>query len=330
MNRGCCLITVVAALSANTVLAQRMPPRTYVSDRAAARLLEQATWGPTALDIEQVKTFGMKGWLQQQFTAPPSDLPDQPILTAAGKSNGNTGPVERAFFQIATSGKDQLRQRVAFVLSQIWVVSRLGVTPAYAYPPYWRVFRDHAFDNYRDIIRSVTLNPAMGSYLDMANNDKGNPAKNITANENYAREVMQLFCLGLTKLNLDGSPVLDQNGNPVPTYDQSIVENLAKVFTGWTFPVAPNVAARPHNPSYYFGEMYPVETYHDTGPKTLFDGFQIPAGQSSRADLESALDALMAQDTMAPFISKQLIEHLVTSNPSPDYISRVARVFLDN
>jgi uncharacterized protein (DUF1800 family) len=330
MNKGCCLVAVMATLTATTVLAQRMPPRVYVSDRAAARFLEQATWGPTPTDIELVKTVGMQKWLQAQFAAAPSDLPDQPILTAAGKSNGNTGPVQRAFFQIAATGKDQLRQRVAFVLSEIWVVSRLGVTPAYAFPPYWRVFRDHAFDNYRDIIRAVTVNPAMGRYLDMANNDKGNPAKNITANENYAREVMQLFALGLVQLNLDGSPVLDQNGNPAPTYDQSIVENLAKVFTGWTFPAAPNATARAHNPSYYFGAMYPVETNHDTGPKVLFDGFQIPAGQSAAADLESALDALMAQETMAPFISKQLIEHLVTSNPSPDYISRVARVFLDN
>jgi uncharacterized protein (DUF1800 family) len=330
MNKVCCVGAVMAVLTANSAFAQRMPPRVYISDRAAARLLEQATWGPTPTGIELVKSVGIEKWIQMQFAAMPSDLPDQPILTADGKNNGNTGPVERAFFQIATTGQDQLRQRVAFILSQIWVVSRLGVTPAYAFPPYWRVFRDHAFDNYRDIIRAVTINPAMGRYLNMANNDKGNPAKGITANENYAREVMQLFALGLVKLNQDGSPVIDQNGAPAPTYDQAIVENLAKVFTGWTYPTAPGATARAHNPAYYYGEMFPVESNHDTGPKTLFNGFQVPPGQSSRADLESALDALMAQDTMAPFISKQLIEHLVTSNPSPDYISRVAAAFLDN
>lgn len=323
-------LLAVAALTANGVFAQRAPERTYVTDRAAARFLEQATWGPTPVEIERVKAMGMQKWLEAQFCAPPSDLPDQPILNAAGKINSNTGPIETAFFQIAATGQDQLRQRVAFILSQIWVVSRLGVNYAYAFPPYWRVFRDHAFDNYRDIIRAVTLNPAMGRYLNMANNDKGDPAKNITANENYGREVMQLFTLGLTKLNEDGSPVVDGSGAPVPTYDQSIVENMAKIFTGWTYPTAPNATARAHNPAYYIGEMFPVASNHDTGPKILFDGFQVPAGQSARADLESALDALMAQDTMAPFISKQLIEHLVTSNPSPAYISRVAGVFLDN
>ena len=169
-----------------------------VTARAAARFLDQATWGPTPASIAQVQQMGMTNWLAAQFALNTSDLPDQPVLNAAGKSNNNLAPVQAAFFQNALTGQDQLRQRVAFALSQIWVVSATsGVPAAYAYPPYWRIFRDNAFGNYRDVIKAVTLNPAMGRYLNMANNVKGNPAKGTAANENYARELMQLFTLGL-------------------------------------------------------------------------------------------------------------------------------------
>jgi uncharacterized protein (DUF1800 family) len=217
---------------------------------------------------------------------------------------------------------------VAFALSQIWVVSAGGGVPdAYAYPPYWRLFRDNAFGNYRDVIRALTLSPAMGRYLNMANNNKGNPAKNTSANENYARELMQLFTLGLTQLNADGSPVMDQNKNPVPTFDLAVVTNMAKVLTGWTYPTAPGATAHTNNPEYFFGQMFAVESEHDTSAKTIFGNVTIPAGQTAEQDLESLLDALMAQPTMSPFVSKQLIQHLVTSNPSPQYIERVSSVF---
>ena len=229
------------------------------------------------------------------------------------------------------NGEDQLRQRVAFALSQIWVVSAQGgVRFAYAYPPYWRIFRDHAFGNYRDVIKAVTLSPAMGRYLNMANNVKANPEKNTAANENYARELMQLFTLGLTQLNPDGSAVLDLNGKPVPTFDQAVVTNMAKALTGWTYPTAPDARERPHNPQYFIGEMFAVEGNHDTSAKTIFGHITIPAGQTAEQDLEAVLDALMAQTTMAPFVSQQLIEHLVTSNPSPQYIERVSNVFLND
>jgi uncharacterized protein (DUF1800 family) len=204
------------------------------------------------------------------------------------------------------------------------------VKPAYAIPPYWRILRDNAFGNYRDIIKAVTLNPAMGTYLSMANNNKGNAAKGTSANENYARELMQLFTLGLTQLNPNGSPVLDSNGNPVPTYDQAEVTSQAKMLTGWTFPTAPGASAKNDNPAYYFGKMIAVEAEHDTTAKTIFGGIQVPAGQTAEQDLESLLDALMAQPTMAPFVSRQLIQHLVTSNPSPAYIQRVAAMFENN
>lgn len=301
-----------------------------MSAGAAARFLDQATWGPTSLSIAELQQVGIDNWLQRQFAVNTSDLPDQPILTSSGTNNSNIHPVQEAFFQNALAGEDQLRQRVAFALSQIWVVSATTVNSAYAFPPYWRIFRDNAFGNYRDLIRAVTLSPAMGRYLNMANNNKGNPAKNTSANENYARELMQLFTLGLTQLNPDGTPVLDQNKNPVPTFDQTVVTNMAKVVTGWTYPTAPGATPKTNNPAYYFGQMFAVESEHDTSAKSIFGGITIPAGQTAEQDLESLLDALMAQPTMAPFVSQQLIQHLVTSNPSPQYVARVSSVFEDD
>ncbi len=302
-----------------------------MTDHAAARFLDQASWGPTPASIAAVQQVGIADWLDAEFGLKTSDLPDQPVLKENGKPNANLNPVESSFFENAVSGTDQLRQRVAFALSQIWVVSAQGgVRFAYAYPPYWRIFRDRAFGNYRDVIKAVTLSPAMGRYLNMANNNKGDPAKNTSANENYARELMQLFTLGLTQLNPDGTVVVDSSGKPVPTYDQGVVTNLAKALTGWTYPTAPDARARANNRQYYIGEMFAVEANHDTGAKTIFGHIVIPAGQTAEQDLESVLDALMAQTTMAPFVSQQLIQHLVTSNPSPQYIERVSNVFLND
>ncbi|MCC6392695.1 MAG: DUF1800 domain-containing protein [Bryobacterales bacterium] len=298
-----------------------------MTDRAAARFLDQATWGPTPESISELARLGIPDWLGAQFAAEPSDLPDQPMLDSAGKQNNNLGPVQAAFFANTVNGRDQLRQRVAFILSQIWVVSQVSVRPAYAFPPYWRIFRDNAFGNYRDIIKAVTLSPAMGTYLNVANNRKANAAKGTAANENYARELMQLFTLGLIELNSDGSPRMDAGHIPIPTYNQAVVTNLAKAFTGWTYPVAPGAVPRINNPPYYLGQMMAVEAQHDVTSKAIFHNITIPAGQAAEQDLESVLDALMAQPTMAPFVSRQLIQHMVTSNPSPAYIERVSQVF---
>jgi uncharacterized protein (DUF1800 family) len=315
-------LAVTAALGSQVSLAQS------VSARAAARLLDQATWGPTPASIAEVQSMGIENWLQAQFAADSSDLPDQPILNAQGTSNNDLTPVQAAFFQNALGGNDQLRQRVAFILSQIWVVSATsGVPDAYAYPPYWRIFRDNAFGNYRDLIEAVSLNPAMGRYLNMANNNKGNAAKNTSPNENYARELMQLFTIGLTQLNANGTPVPTPNLIPLPTYDQSVVTNTARLLTGWTYPTAPGATAKTNNPAYYLGQMFAVESEHDATSKTIVGNVVVPAGQTAEQDLESLLDTLMAQPSMAPFISQQLIQHLVTSNPSPAYVQRIAQVF---
>lgn len=323
------LAAAFAALPAlHAAAAQTASP--LMSDLAAARFLDQATWGPTPVSIAQLEQAGINAWLAAQFPLNTSDLPDQPLLNAAGKTNEDLTPVQRAFFQNTVHGQDQLRQRVAFALSEIFVVSAVQVKPAYAIPPYWRILRDNAFGNYRAIIKAITLSPAMGTYLSMANNNKGNAAKGTAANENYARELLQLFTLGLTRLNPDGSPMLDSTGKPAPTYDQAEITSEAKMLTGWTYPTAPGATAKNNNPAYYFGPMIAVEAEHDTTAKTIFGGIQIPAGQTAEQDLEALLDALMAQPTMAPFVSRQLIQHLVTSNPSPAYIQRVSAAFENN
>jgi uncharacterized protein (DUF1800 family) len=324
MNRVACVVTA-ALLCTSQVFGQAA-----LSDRAAARFLDQATWGPTPPSIAELQQLGFNNWLNNQFALNTSDLPEQPLVDAAGKPNHDLRPVQAAFFQNAVSGQDQLRQRVAFALSEIWVVSEQSGIPAYAMPPYWRILRDNAFGNYRDIIKAVTLNPSMGRFLNMANNNKANPAKGTAANENYARELMQLFTLGLTQLNSDGSPILDATRKPAPTYDQGVVTNMAKVLTGWTYPVPPGTTSKHDKPPYFVGQMHAVEGNHDTSQKTIFGNVVIPAGQRAEQDLESLLDALMLQNTMAPFVSKQLIQHLVTSNPSPEYIERVSNAFLNN
>ncbi len=301
-----------------------------ITDRAAARFLDQATFGPTPASIGALEHTGFQPWLAGQFALNTSDLPDQPLLNSSGKTNADLRPVQQAFFANTLTGGDQLRQRVAFALSQIWVVSAVEVHNAYAFPPYWRILRDNAFGNYRNIIKAVTLSPAMGHYLNMANNNKGNAVKGTAANENYGRELLQLFTLGLNQLNPDGSLVLDANSNPIPNYTQAEVTNMAKLVTGWTYPTAPGATAKSNNPPYFLGRMFAVERNHDTSEKVIFNGVDIPAGQTAEQDLESLLDSLMAQASMAPFVSQQLIQHLVTSNPSPAYISRVSSVFLDN
>lgn len=294
------------------------------------RILEQGTWGPTPTPPIILQEKGLPAWFVEQVKAPISTYPDQPMLNADGTNNNNLQPVQVAFFQNALNGPDQLRQRVAFALSEIWVVSETGgVNYAAAFPPLFNIFQNDAFTNYEQIMKDVTLNPAMGRFLNMVNNDKANPAKGTSANENYGREIMQLFTIGLTQLNMDGSPMLDKNGVPVPTYTPSQVTAISRAFTGWTYPKASGTTTG-HNATYYIGPMVPVQANHDTGEKDLFPGFTLPAAQTAQQDLSGAIHALFMQPSLPPFISKQLIQHLTTSDPSPAYIQRVASVFVDN
>ncbi len=298
------------------------PP--ILSANVASHFLDQAAFGPDAATLEHVQTVGLDGYLEEQFAAPISPYPD-PATTGFALR-----PIQARFFTNAVHGQDQLRQRVAFALGQIFVVSGIEENTPRQLVPYLEILQKDAFANFRTLMKDVTLSPTMGEYLDVRNNDKADPVLGTRANENYARELMQLFTIGLFQLNLDGTLKLDADGNAIPTYDQATIQDFAKVYTGWTYPTRPGGIARKHNPPYYIGPMVPFESNHDVTSKTLLNGFVLPAGQTAEQDLEAALDNIFNHPNVGPFIGKQLIQHLVGSNPSPSYIARVAAVFNDN
>jgi uncharacterized protein (DUF1800 family) len=295
-----------------------------VTYNVAARFLDQAAFGPDAFTSAHVQAVGLEAYLNEQFAAPITPYPD-PAATGFG-----IGQLQARFFTNAVHGSDQLRQRVAFALGEIMVASAVEENTPTQLAPYLQLLKKDAFTNFRTLMEDVTLSPTMGEYLDMRNNDKADPATDTEANENYARELMQLFTIGLFQLNQDGTLQLDTSGNPIPTYDQTTIQNFAKVYTGWTYPTKPGATLRKHNPAYFIGPMVPFESNHDTTLKTLLNGLVVPAGGTAESDLKAALDDIFNHQNVAPFIGKQLIQHLVTSNPSPAYVGRIAAVFSNN
>jgi uncharacterized protein (DUF1800 family) len=248
--------------------------------------------------------------------------------STCGRDNYSLFPVQAQFFRNALTGPDQLRQRVALALSQIFVTSGVKINQPYAMAAYQQLLLNDAFANYRTLLNDVTLSPAMGHYLDMVNNNKGNAIAG--ANENYGREVLQLFSIGVSLLNPDGTPQLDANKQPIPSYTQTTIENFSNVFTGWTYPPMPGATAQWTDPTYFLGQMAPIEAHHDMTAKVLFNGTPVPAGGTAEADLKIALDNIFNHPNVGPFIGAQLIQHLVTSNPSPAYVQRVAAVFAND
>jgi uncharacterized protein (DUF1800 family) len=309
----------------------------------AVRFLEQSTFGPTEALVASMQDAGFSGFVDGQFAAPASSLGNYPavlqppsvVCPPSAPSNcyrDNFTAFRPAvqFFHNALVGEDQLRQRVAFALSQIFVVSDGEVNSTYGMADYEQLLSNDAFSNFRQILQDVTLSPAMGRYLNMVNNDKANAAAGTHPNENYARELLQLFSIGLVRLNADGTVVTDSGGQPVATYDQSVIDGFAAVFTGWTYPTVSGATQKTHNPANYRGVMEAVQSNHDVTLKTLLDGATLPAGQSAAQDLSGALDLLFSHANIGPFIGKQLIQFLVTSNPSPAYVARVSAAFADN
>jgi hypothetical protein len=300
--------------------------RTFNDD--IVRFLEQATFGPNDATIAHVRQVGIEGYLDEQFAAPLSGFPDLPLqpddvpLTCDSdcqRDNYTVYPLQLRFFTNALYAGDQLRQRVAWALHRLMPVSGWDISMPSWYTPYLQVFQHHAFGHYRQLLQELTLNPAMGDYLDMMDSTKYDP------NENYAREVLQLFSIGVFQLNPDGTQKIGTDGLPLPTYDQSVVTNLAKVFTGWT-------AADPPQDAYsnYRDPMVLVASYHDNGSKTLLNGQTLPKNQGGAKDLSDALDMIFQHPNVGPFISRHLIRSLVTSNPSPGYVARVSAVFDDD
>jgi uncharacterized protein (DUF1800 family) len=295
-----------------------------------SRFLDHAAFGPAPATVAYIQSLASNpqdaftAYLNQQFAAPISPYP-APADTGFGLNQ-----VQARFFSNAVNGQDQVRQRVAFILSQIMVASALTESHPEELVPYLRIFQNDAFGNFRRLIEDVTLSPTMGQYLNMANNDKANAANDTSANENYARELMQLFTIGLSQLNPDGTLQLDSNSQPIPNYDETTIQNFARVYTGWTYPTKPGAMLEKHNPAYFVGPMVAFAANHDETSKTLLNGFVVPAGQTPAQDLRDALDNVFNHPNVGPFIGQQLIQHLVTSNPSPAYVGRVSAVFNDD
>lgn len=291
----------------------------------AFRFLQRATFGPTLESVDSLTQTTPAEWLARQMSMPASYM----AVNLKGE-NERWGQYVNVWWKTAINGKDQLRQRVAFALSEILVISakdKLGDEQA-GVANYYDLLVDHAFGNFRELMEAVTLSPVMGEYLSMKGNRKPDPDRNIRPDENYARELMQLFTIGLVQLNQDGSVQFDNDGIPLPTYSQDTIEAFAHVFTGWHFANVDDF--RWPTTTDYITPMHAYEDYHDKGPKTLLNGFEMPAGQSAYEDLTAALDNIFHHPNVGPFISKQLIQRLVTSNPSPRYVSDISSVFNDN
>lgn len=315
----------------------------------AKRLLEQATFGPTEAEILRVSQIGASAFLEEQFAAPGTQYPPYPWVTTSrpescvdnstppigpdsycARDNYSLFQLQLQFYRNAFNNADQLRQRVAWALSQILVTSGAEVPINYAMTRYQQIFLDRAFGNYRDILHAITVSPVMGDYLNMVNNDKPNAANGTSPNENYARELMQLFSIGVWQLNADGSSKTDSGGNLMASYGQEEISGLAHALTGWTFPTVQGQTARLRNPPNYLGDMIGVEANHDTGSKRLLSGQTLAAGGTTTSDLNAVIDSVFNHPNVGPFIGKQLIQKLVTSNPTPAYVARVAAIFDNN
>ena len=300
----------------------------------AARFLAQSTFGPAPEDIAHLTTVGYGAWLDEQFAMPL--ISHQAVIDEVLKTR-RAQPYDfyPSFWKQAATGPDQLRQRVKFALSEIFVISLSDPNVA-AFPrgaaSYYDMLGAGAFGNFRALLENVTLHPMMGLYLTSLHNSKETP--NRTPDENFAREVMQLFTIGLYQLNQDGSVKTDAQG-PIPTYGLDDITNAARVYTGFSWAGPDQTDARFNgtgkaDPNRDITPMQAYPQWHSTAAKS-FLGVTIPAGSSdARADLKIALDTLFNHPNTGPFIGRQLIQRLVTSNPSPAYISRVAAAFADN
>jgi uncharacterized protein (DUF1800 family) len=297
---------------------------------AAARLLDQATFGPTVNDIAHVQQLGIDAYISEQFSTAPTLEPLIPAAPAAICTAASSGPCQQSeWWQAALTAPDQLRQRVAFALSEIFVVSTATVNPS-SVPAYQNILLKDAFGNFSTLLNDVSLSPAMGVYLNMMNSNK--PASGQIANENYARELMQLFTTGIDLLNPDGSLQFDAKGNPIPVYTEAQVQAFARAYTGWTYATSTGATPTsfPNSTPNYAAQMAAVESSHDTTAKTVLNGTVLPAGQSAAEDLSGALTNIFTHPNVAPFVCRQLIQHLVASNPSPAYVERVSAIFADN
>ncbi|SFM96486.1 DUF1800 domain-containing protein [Dokdonella immobilis] len=327
------------------------------SDAEAARFLTQATFGPSLAEIARLRSIGYNAWLADQATLPASHHRPYLEAQAAAGLEVYQNARQEAWWTNAITGPDQLRQRVAFALSELLVVSdQSGAIEGYpiAMANYYDLLVDGAFGNYRNLLENVTLSPVMGHYLSMFKNRKPDLDANIRPDENYAREIMQLFSVGLVRLNANGT-VQTSGGQPIPTYDQDTIRGFAHVFTGWNWancprdqggqwweweycPSGPVDWPDPGWDAWWLVPMQAWESYHASAEDKqllVYPGVALPngilvGGGTAASDLQAALDNIFNHPNVAPFIARHLIKRLVTSNPSPAYVGRVAATFVNN
>ncbi len=315
----------------------------------ASRLLMQATFGPTLEEIDHVRTTGVEAWIDEQLSLPPSLL--RPYIVrikedAAGPHLDRTydynednsfvtgSNITTPWARHAISAPDQLRQRVAFALSEILVISRRDAQLA-EMPEALADYYDHlingAFGSYADLLTGVALHPNMGWYLSHVGNQKADPSIPRYPDENFAREIMQLFTIGLWELNPDGTRKLDETGEPIPTYDNGDITELARVFTGLYYDAPYGWGGGGWSESHFLKPMVMWAEHHDFGRKELPGGVILPArdpsDQAGMQEVREAVQALVRHPNTAPFLSKHLIRFLVTDNPSPSYVGRVSSAF---
>ncbi len=306
------------------------PPPVAPTDAEAARFLAQATFGARAEDIAAVKANGYAAWLDAQFALPVTAghfdwLVAQGFAVDANKNTFNG--VDNTLWRKLLSAPDLLRQRVVLALSEIFVISMAGIPVTwrgFAVAAYVDMLEQRAFGTYRDLLEGVSLSCGMGVYLNMRGNQKEDPKTGRVPDENYAREVMQLFSIGLVQLNDDGSPKRDASGKALETYTQSNITDLARVFTGWDFD---GVSAT--DPAFMRKPMVNNPARFSTGAKKVLT-VDIPSTADGPTAMKTALDTLANHPNVGPFIGRQLIQRLVCSNPSPAYVARISAVWSNN
>ena len=333
------------------------PPPTVVmpsNDTEAARFGLRAGLSITPADISALRSLGYEPWLEREIDQP-IELTSQQFLSARGFEDvtddrwyNRSAPADWMIWNQLLTGGNSVRKRVALAMSEFFVVSanNLPLWPGSAIGAYWDILNANAFGNFRDLLEQITLNPAMGAFLNMLGNEKANPETGRVPDENFAREVMQLFSIGLFELNIDGTVRTDNAGTPLETYDNEDVTGIAKCFTGYSYDFSDNIqfSSPPSNPGQRVPEARLVHTAMTADPaarqpvgvdthspeEKSFLGTTIPAGTGAQETLRITMDTLFNHPNVGPFFGKQMIQRLVTSNPSPAYVRRVAEVFNNN
>jgi uncharacterized protein (DUF1800 family) len=337
-----------AAQALDQIFASRFdePVEGPYSASQAARFLTQGTYGPTLLSIDQLQSLGYNAWLTQQFSAPITR--HQPYVESFSPSiqfTDGDGLRLESWWQVSKTAPDQLRQRVAFALSQILVVSTRGGNIANTevnLANYYDVLVEESFGNYRNLLERVSKHAAMGKYLSHLGNQKEDTALNIRPDENYARELMQLFSIGLVMLNADGTVQLNAQNQPIPTYNQNTIRGFARVLTGWNFSSCSATtwffcSPSDNNGAPWRTPMVGINEFHEPGSKqlTIYPGVSLaggllPGGGTPQQDLSAAIDNLFNHPNVGPFLAQRLIQRLIKSDPTPAYVGRVAAVFANN